>query len=370
MNTEIVKVNPIEFGLDEKKAVEITSGLTQILEERKTLSEMYSEVINLEITKENLDKFRELRLKIRDNRTKGIEQWHKVNKEFYLRGGQFVDAIKKKEIAENERMESNLMENEKFFERQEEKRIEELKIKRVELCQLYSEFIPLSIDLGSLSDEDFNNLLNGAKLQYDSKIEQLKKEEEARIENERLNKLEQDRRFELAPFAQFINESPKLREMEEKEYQLLLNSLAEAKLSYEKEQEKIKLENERLKKEAEEKENALQIEREEAKKEQEKLEKQRLAELQIEKDKQAKLEAELKAKKDADLKAENERLEAEKLAKIQADKLAKAPIKKQLTIWVDSFNLPNKNVENELSKDIELKFEAFKKWAKTQIDNL
>jgi colicin import membrane protein len=352
MSTEIVKVNPVEFGLDEKKAVEITSGLTQILEERKTLTEMYSEVINLEITKENLDKFRELRLKIRDNRTKGIEKWHKSNKEFWLRGGQFVDAIKNKEIAENERMENNLMENEKFFERLEAKRIEELKIQRAELCQLYSEFIPLSVDLGTLSDEDFNNLLNGAKLQYNAKIEQLKKEEEARIENERLNKLEQDRRFELAPYTQFITDSPKLREMEEKEYQTLFNSLVDAKNSYEKKQEQIRVENERLKKEAEEKE------------------KSRLAELQIEKDKQAKLEAELKAKKDAEIKAENERLQAEKTAKLEAEKLAKAPVKNQLQKWVDSFGLPNKTVENNVSKDIEEKFEAFKKWAKTQIENL
>ena len=38
----------------------------------------------LEITEENLPVFKELRLKIRDNRTKGIEKWHKLNKAFFL----------------------------------------------------------------------------------------------------------------------------------------------------------------------------------------------------------------------------------------------------------------------------------------------
>ena len=107
---ELMKVDPKEFGLEESKANELTSGLTTILEERKVLIDSYIETIKLEITEDNLPIFKELRLQIRDNRTKGIEPWHKVNKQFFLTGGRFVDAIKNKEVAENERMESKLME--------------------------------------------------------------------------------------------------------------------------------------------------------------------------------------------------------------------------------------------------------------------
>ena len=70
--------------------------------------------------------------------------------------------------------------------------------------------------------------------------------------------------------------------------------------------------------------------------------------------------------KDEKEKSENERIAKEKEAK----ELAKAPVKKQLSVWVNSFELPNTEVENELSKEIRDKFEAFKKWSLTQINNL
>lgn len=88
---------------------------------------------------------------------------------------------------------------------------------------------------------------------------------------------------------------------------------------------------------------------------------------------QAKLEAELKAKKDAEIKAENERRQAELKAKKEADKLAKEPIKNQLYIWVESFSLEipsSELINNQLALDIREKFEAFKTWSKTQINNL
>jgi len=98
------EVNPTEFGLEPIKAQEMVSGLNTVIAEREVLKNAYIDVIGLEITSENLSTFKELRLKIVKNRTQGIEKWHKTNKAFYLAGGRFVDAIKNKEIAENERM--------------------------------------------------------------------------------------------------------------------------------------------------------------------------------------------------------------------------------------------------------------------------
>jgi len=48
--------------------------------------------------------------------------------------------------------------------------------------------------------------------------------------------------------------------------------------------------------------------------------------------------------------------------------LAKAPIKKQLKVWVDSFALPDTEIENATAKDIQSKFTAFKLWAISQIE--
>jgi len=55
--------------------------------------------------------------------------------------------------------------------------------------------------------------------------------------------------------------------------------------------------------------------------------------------------------------------------KKEAEKLAKAPVKKQLEQWVNNFEIPLPAVENELSLEIAMKFESFKKWSLTEIKN-
>src|SRR3990167_522366 len=131
METAIVKVNPQDFGLTPEKANDILKNLPAILDERAVLIDEYKRVITLDIDDPVTTKAaRENRLNIQKNRTKGIEVWHKVNKEYFLRGGQFVDAIKRKENAESERMEATLMEIEKHQEIKEQGRIADLQISR------------------------------------------------------------------------------------------------------------------------------------------------------------------------------------------------------------------------------------------------
>ena len=98
MKTELVVINPKEYGLEEKQAEKMTSGLAVVLTERKVLEGIYNAVIAKELNAETFKEARELRLKVQKNRTTGIEAWHKTNKAFYLAGGRFVDAIKNKEI--------------------------------------------------------------------------------------------------------------------------------------------------------------------------------------------------------------------------------------------------------------------------------
>lgn len=46
------------------------------------------------------------------------------------------------------------------------------------------------------------------------------------------------------------------------------------------------------------------------------------------------------------------------------------PIKTQLTQWINDLEMPEINIENKTKDVIINKFEALKKWAKLQIDNL
>ena len=324
MSTQVTIIDPKEFGLEESKANELTSGLKNILDERNVLIDAYNDVIELEITAENLKTFRELRLQIRDNRTKGIEKWHKVNKDFFLTGGRFIDSIKNKEIVENERMEEKLFSAEKHFENLEKERLNQVRIERENLIAPFG-YDFSKVDLSGMDEKMFEMILTGAKKTHEDKLAAEKLAEEQRLEAIRI-------------------------EVEEKEKQ--------------------RLEMERLKAENEAKEKQLQAEKAKADAELAKQKAESDAKLKAEQEAKAKLEAELKAKADAELK-EKQRVEAELKAKQLTElKASKAPKKEKLNVWISSLNLVSPaNLENdETVLEISEKFEAFKKWAKTKIE--
>lgn len=78
----------------------------------------------------------------------------------------------------------------------------------------------------------------------------------------------------------------------------------------------------------------------------------------------------MQAKKDAEAQAERDILAEEERKKKEAEKLAKAPIKKQLSAWVNSFKIPETTVQNDKAELIKAKFVAFKKWAMFEIESL
>ena len=363
-------VRPEEFGLQKKQVEEIISNLPTIKKEREPLEAQYQEALKLNLDDASSAKIaRELRLKIRDNRTKGILVWHKNAKDYFLKGGQFVDAIKRKEVAVNEAMESRLQEIEDYQARKEAERKESLRVERSKMLEPYAEFAPYGLNLGEMSEDDFQKTLNGAKLQFDAEEKRKQEEEDLRIENERLESELVKRQREIAPYA-FFAETTVSKGMSEEDYQTILKNAIEAKKADDEMKEAQRIENERLKKEAEDKEKALELERKKAREEANRLEKQRLDEIEKERAARVKLESELKAKREAEEKAQRERLAAELAAKKEAERLAKAPIKKQLQNWVDSFDIADAPVANDTSNLIQSKFESFKVWAKNEIEKL
>ena len=318
------------FGIEPAKAKEMVGGLDSTLADREVLKNAYIDVIELDITSENLAIFKELRLKLVKNRT-SIETWHKNNKAFYLAGGRFVDAIKNKEIEVNKEMECKLLEGEKFFENQEKEKARLLNEERIEKLKPYIEDVS-GLNFSEFDDESFDDYVLGKKTRFENEAKE-KKEAEAKAESERLAEIERQKAIEIE----------------------------NAKLKAEAEAKEKALEKERA--EAKAKQDAIELK---AKQEREKAEAERKIEADKQKAIQDKKDAEIKRLKDEKEKSENERIAKEKEAK----ELAKAPVKKQLSVWVNSFELPNTEVENELSKEIRDKFEAFKKWSLTQINNL
>ncbi len=201
-----------------------------------------------------------------------------------------------------------------------------------------SKFSPelLRSEFENMGDESFTLFLAGLEKQHNDKLEAERKAEEERIAKEKAD--------------------------------------AEAKA-------KMEAENKRLKDEAEAKEKQIQAERAEAEAKRKSLEEKAKQEKaaadaklkaeieakeKLQAEIRAKSEAEEKAKKDAELKVADE-LKSKQKEEAEA---AKAPIKQQLNNWVNSFSLGKPLSENETTIEIDEKFEAFRKWAKTKIEAL
>lgn len=200
-----VEEEATQFGIDVSKAKNLMGNLPQITAERDVLSKQYDEVVKMDLEDPKTAKMaRELRIKIKDNRTKGIMIWHKTTKDYFLRGGQFVDAIKAKEVVVNERMEESLEQIEKHLEIKRKREEQELREKRAEELTQYKEFVPMGIDLGTLSDSEYQKVFNGAKLQYEFDQQQKQKEEQERLEKQRKQEEKEARIKKLLPFKLYI----------------------------------------------------------------------------------------------------------------------------------------------------------------------
>lgn len=275
MTNEIVKIET-----DQLEKVVTESGLAIL--EGEEIKKSYLPFINqlaeiqVQSSKINFDTpseidetiARELRLRTVKIRT-GSKDLKDERKKGYLLRGNLEQAAYNLIEASCKLTEDVFVNVEKAREYAERKRLEQLRLNRLELLKPYTEIEPMG--LAHMEQPVFDNLLSGFKVAYEASIAAEKKAEEVRIAKEKAE--------------------------------------AEAR-------EAQRLENIRLKKEAEEKEKALAVEREKTRKENE--ERERLAE--IERKKQAEILAKQKAesdKKEAELraKAESERKERERLEK-------------------------------------------------------
>lgn len=309
--TQIIEVKPDEFGLDVAKAQQINNSFLPKIQEGESYLEQYAALITGELTPELCEQASTLRKKLVKVRT-GIKEIHRVEKDFYLNAGRYVDALKNKLTLPIEQMEEKLSEIENHFAKLEADRLEAIRAERWGNLSQYLESEPAG--LATMQDIVFDNLLSGAKAAHVAKVEAELQAEKERIAKEK----------------------------------------AEAE-----ERERIRVENERLKKEAEAKEAQMKAEREEAerklaetnrKAEEERKaveENARIERERIEADnrkreealraEQEKLKAEL-AEKEEKEKADREAKEAEENARIAAEKKAqRAPDKEKLLALAKSF---------------------------------
>jgi colicin import membrane protein len=319
-----IEIQANEFGIEPQRAANLIGNLPQIQNERAEMSKQYEEVIRMDIeAKETAKAARELRIRIKDNRTKGLQTWYRTTKDYFLKGGQFVDAIRRKEEAVNLKMEEDLEQIEKYAEIKKQKEIDELRAKRLQEIKPYHQFASLSIDLGTISEEEYVIIFKGAKLQYEADIEAKRQEEIKRLELERVREIRANKIGRLLPYAKWIDnfndfdfdqitdeqideiikEAEEKNEAESKAKALAIKEAAEAKMKLE--QERAEME-EKLRKEAElrAKERAEMEEK-----------------LRIEREKQAKIQEELRKKEAEEEKRKKEELQKQRKLKNASDKV-------------------------------------------------
>ena len=304
--TAIVKVNASDYGLDSTKAQEIESMFTPMLEKMKALEGEYNQILKLEISPETCAQAKELRLKYVKVRTATAEI-HKNLKDFYLKGGRFVDGWKNAQLFASQQIEETLKKTETHYEILEAERKEKLKTERTALIQQYVQDVNTFM-LAEMSEDAFQLLLAGSKHQYEMRIAAEKKAEEERIEQENKNKILRDRQVEIAPYLEFLPKDidPKTAYCREShDYKSILSKAIEAKKKHDKEIWELKILAEKNNK-AREKAEAELKEQQEAIAEQKRKE-----------------EAEIKANEEAakKIKAQEEELQRKKLLAPDKEKL-------------------------------------------------
>lgn len=367
MQLELIKVNPSDYGINNETADSIIKDLPAILLEREPLAEQYKEIIVMDIEDTaTAKKAKEVRMLIKNNRTKGIENWHKVNKDFFLKGGQFIDAIKRKEVAENERMESALEQIEKYQEIKEKNRIESLHNKRIEIIDKYVEDTT-GLKFGEMADDVWDAYLTAKKKSYDDKIAAEKKAEQERkaqeekedaereamrIENEKLkeaaeaqkkaaekaDQLRKERNAEMRPYIVFIRDYNAMLNLSPAEYKKELADIkkgAEQQWEFEKKEQERK-QAEQDKKEAEQRK--ANIEALKAKKRAD----EKAAAAQKELDR---IEKELQDRKDREAKQEQEMLAAIEAELTKGDKQKMTDLLKELVNLSESQQFKSKKYQ-------------------------
>jgi hypothetical protein len=343
---ELIKVNPTDFGLTDETAQNIKDQFLPMLNKMVELEHKFNEVISMPIDELKTSKMaKDLRAEYRNVR-KATEEIHKKQKAFYLNGGRYVDGWKNAQLFASQGKEEELKRIENYLEEMEKARVNALSEQRREIVKPYlaiDEEVSL-LSLGVMDDDIFLAYVEVKKKAYNDRLEAEKIAKEQKEKELRIMMLKQQRSVELREYWMFMDEEVKTMNfgvMSDKYYEGMLIDLKRRKSEYQMEQQRLREENQAM-------QEKLRIEREEYAKKQ--------AEFQEMQRKQVEKERAL----------QQEKLKAEKEAK----KLAKAPIKKQLMVWVSGFDIAYKPCDDEIAINIEAKFEAFKKWALQQVENM
>ena len=384
--TEITKdelaVAIAESGVEQSTALTLQTEFSPFFQQAHEWAKQAKAIVVTDVSEtRKMQMARTMRLQLRDIRLEA-DKTRKRLKEDSNRYGKAVQGLYNVIDCLIVPIEKHLKEQEDFAEVQQAKLEARLRDERTEQLAPLAEFVPvLSIDLGKLSDENYQKLYNGAVHARTAKQEEEKRIEAERIAREKAEAEEKERaRKEL--------EAAKAKAAEEEK----ARKDAEAKAAKEKKEAEAKAKKEREaaeKKLAAEKaarEKELTAEREKARKDAEAAAAKAKAEvdaaaakLETERKERERLEAELQAKRDAEAKAKREadqKAADEEKARRAAEKAAlAAPDRSKLLAYADSLDAETlpvcKSAEaNEIARNAEKLLRKISAYIREQAEKL
>lgn len=206
METGLIKIDPSDFGLEDKQVEGIEVAFESKLAEIQVMNGVYEGIINKGMSRDVAEEAGTARKKLVKIRT-GIAKIHKTQKAFFLASGRYIDAWKNKETEPVTQMEEKLSDMENYYVKLEQDRIDKLHEKRHAEIELYIDEENLR-NFGEMTDEDYGLYFKRAKKRYDDlkaieekekkDAEELKAKEKAekkklKKENEKLRKEKDER---------------------------------------------------------------------------------------------------------------------------------------------------------------------------------
>ena len=176
MINEVTKIIE-ESKVEESTAVVLQSSFSPFFEKAMEWEQAAKAIIVTDATQvEQIAAAHEMRLALKEIRI-NADKKRKELKEDSLRYGKAVQGVYNVIEFLIVPLEKHLEKQEKFAELQEEEKRIKLLAKRQEEIAPYAAYFPISsIDVSRISEEEYILILNGAKMQYQNKIEQDQKD--------------------------------------------------------------------------------------------------------------------------------------------------------------------------------------------------
>lgn len=266
VSTELVRLIETS-GVEKQKGIQITEALSAFFgkatEWNGTIEALVitkpDEVGKMKMAREGRLFLKNLRLdaekliKSERDRLKEAMSEYALEDKLWLKSGQMIETTFKN-------LEGKLEEKEKFAERWEENRKAELRAAREIELKPFSEFVSSGLNLGAMSEDDFQKTLAGAKLQYQADIDAKEAAERERVEKEEAKRVHEERKNQILPYWNFLSEDKRSMDfstLEQSEWDLMLEDLIQQKKDHDEEQANLRAEADRLKAEADAREKEI-----------------------------------------------------------------------------------------------------------------